>query len=281
MIKNYYYLTKPGIIYGNALTTIAGFLLACGFHVDIKLFLATIFGSSFIIASACVINNYVDRDIDRVMERTKGRALVVGAIDIRKALVYSGVLLILGCLLLILFVNLLVLAIGLIAFFIYLVPYAYYKRHSVHGTIVGSLAGAAPILAGYCAVSGKLDLTATILFVIMLLWQMPHFYSIAIYRIKEYRAAGLPVLPVKKGIPETKRQILIYIGLFIAANIALSIFGPTGLIYAAVMSLVGLYWLRLGLRQTTDNKKWARKMFLTSLEVVLVLSVMLSIGSII
>ena len=283
MFNNYYRLTKPGIIYGNLLTTTGGFLLASYGHIDFWLLLAILAGTSLVIASACVFNNYIDRGLDKKMTRTKDRALVNGLIPGRSALIYATVLGVAGVLVLGFYTNRLTLAIGLAAFFVYVVLYGVSKRQSVHGTLVGSIAGAAPPLAGYCAVTNRLDGAAIILFLILVTWQMAHFYAIAMYRLDDYAKAGLPVMPVKHGTQTTRLQILLYIGAFIVAVSSLSIFGFAGVTFAVVMAALGLAWLWRGLRGHAgglDDKTWGRKMFLFSLIVILALSTMLSINAV-
>lgn len=280
-LKEYYWLTKPGIIRGNALTAATGFLLASKGHVNFKLLLTTLIGFSLIIASACVFNNFLDRSIDKEMTRTRKRALVLGTISSGQALVYASVLDILGFLILAVFTNLLTVIIGISGVFLYVVLYGIWKRRSWFGTIIGSLSGALPPVAGYVAVSNHLDGAAVILFSILITWQMPHFYAISIYRIEDYVAAGLPVLPVRKGLQATKLQILIYIVAFIAAASMLYIFGYTGTIYQLVAISLGLAWLYLGLQgfRTLAPEPWARKMFLFSLVVISVLCVTISADS--
>ena len=281
-IKKYYQLTKPGIIYGNVMTAAAGFLLASKWHVDVRLFLATIVGTSLVIAAACVTNNYIDRGIDIKMARTKKRALVSGSIAPKNAIAFAVILGLLGFLVLIAYSTLQVAAIGAAALVDYVLLYGVAKRRSVHGTLVGSFAGAAPILAGYVAARGHFDSGALVVFLILLLWQMPHFYAIASYRFNDYKAAGLPVLPVKSGVRAAKRQILAYIAAFIIATTLLTVLGYTGYIYLFVMTAIGLLWFRYGLRgfKTADDKLWSRKMFLISLVVILVVSIMMPLGAI-
>ncbi len=281
MLRTYYSLTKPGIIFGNVLSAGAGFLLASKFHIDVRLFAATIGGMALVIASACVYNNYIDQGIDKKMARTKKRALVSGEISARSALTYATVLCALGFATL-LYTNTLVVVIGVVAFIDYVVLYGIAKRRSVHGTIVGSVSGAAPVIAGYVAVTNRFDWGALLLFFILTFWQMPHFYAIAMYRFKDYEAAGLPVLPVKKGTRVTKVQILLYVLGFIAANILLVERGYVGYSYLVIMVLLGLWWLWRGMQgfRTQDNTAWGRGMFRFSLVVMLGLCAMLSVGSI-
>jgi len=200
VLKAYYRLTKPGIIYGNLLTAAAGFLFASKWHIVPGLFAATLAGTSLVIAAACVYNNYIDRNIDKRMARTKKRALVQGTISGKHALIFATMLGVLGFALLLAYTNTLVTVIGVIAFIDYVVLYGISKRRSVYGTIVGSISGAAPIVAGYVAVTNQFDLGALLLFFILVYWQMPHFYGIAMYRFDDYKAAGIPVLPVQKGM---------------------------------------------------------------------------------
>jgi protoheme IX farnesyltransferase len=280
--KDYYALTKPGIIYGNALTLIGGFLLASKWHIDLLVFLAALLGTSLVIASGCVFNNYLDRHIDKKMARTSKRALASGKISARNALIYASVLGMVGFLLLGFLVNGLVVGIGLVGFVDYVILYGFWKRRSPLGTIIGSVSGATPVLAGYCAARGHLDAGAIIVFLIMVFWQMPHFYAIAMYRLKDYTAASIPVLPAVKGMMTTKRTMLVYIIGYMGANIALTLYGYTGYIYAVVMSVYGLMWLQKsihGLRVSNDDTPWARKMFFFSLIGILLFTAMLSVGA--
>jgi len=278
-IKEYYELTKPGIVYGNALAVIAGFLLASRGHVNLLLFGATLVGVSFVIASACVFNNYIDRDIDKKMSRTKKRALASGLISGNAALVYATVLGVFGFSLLALYTNALTVWLALFATAMYVIVYGIAKRRSPFGTVVGSVSGAMPPVIGYVAVMNSLDLGALLLFIILTLWQMPHFYAIAMYRHEEYAAAGIPVLPVKRGMRAAKRQIIAYIVSFIIAATLLNIFHYTGITYGVVMLALGGTWLAKGLKglHHNDDVVWARGMFFFSLIVLTVFCVLLSV----
>ena len=282
MIKTYYSLTKPGVLYGNALTAAAGFLLASKGQVDLWLFVALCIGSTLIIASACVLNNYLDQDIDSKMARTKKRALVQGEIKGQNAVIFSIILGIVGVAILLAWTNLLVVFIGIGGFIVYVVLYGMLsKRLSIHGTLVGSVSGAAPILAGYCAVTGSVDLGAILVFSILFLWQMPEFYSIAVYRQKEYAAAGVPVMSVVKGIKSTKIQIFIYTVLFVVSTLLLSVFRYTGVVYLVIMAVLGVYWILLGAKglRARDSDAWARKMFKFSLIILLVFCGLISVDA--
>lgn len=281
-LKVYYSLTKPGVLYGNALTAAAGFLLASQGAINLGLFIALCLGSTLIIASACVLNNYLDQDIDKIMARTKTRALAQGDVPGYHAVILSAVLGVVGLVTLVLFTNQLVVVIGIVGFIDYVLLYGMLsKRLSWHGTLVGSISGATPILAGYCAVTGVIDAGAIIVFLILFLWQMPEFYSIAIYRKNEYKKAGIPVVSVVKGINETKRQILLYAIVFVAAALLLFAFGYTGVVYLVAMALLGGYWILLGIKglKAHDVDSWARTMFRFSLIILLAFCALISLDA--
>lgn len=282
-VKNYYSLTKPGVLYGNVLTALAGFLLASAGHIQVGLMTATLLGTTLIIASACVINNYLDQDIDSHMERTKKRVLVQQLIPSRNALLFGIVLGLLGVLVLAVWTHILVVASGIIGFITYVWLYgALGKRRSVHGTIPGSVSGAVPIFAGYVAARGSIDMGAVVVFAILFFWQFPEFYAISIYRRKEYKAAGVPVSSVIRGVPATIRQIFVYTILFVVASLALTPLGYTGYTYALVMGLFGFRWLQIAIAgfSAIDAETWAREMFRFSMIIILVLCLMLSVGPI-
>jgi protoheme IX farnesyltransferase len=291
--KDYYQLAKPGIIYGNVLTTVAAFLFAWRWHFSTRalvahfffLFSTTNLGIALVIGSACVFNNYLDRNIDKNMMRTKNRALATGKISVQAALIYGTILGIIGLALLYEYVNVLTALIALFGFISYVVIYGIAKRESHWGAVVGSVPGAVPIVVGYTAVTNRLDLAALILFVVLVAWQMPHFYAIAMYRLEEYTSAGIPVLPAKKGMHVTKVHILCYTIAFVLATALLTVFRFTGFLYLAVILIIGCMWLSRaikGFRSNTNESdaKWARKFFLFSLITLLTFCVALSVGAV-
>lgn len=286
-VAAYYSLTKPHVTYGNVMTTVAGFLFAASiqrvFHGG--LFLATTIGTTLVIASACVLNNYLDQDIDRIMERTKTRAIVSGKIAGNRAIIFSAALGVIGTAILALWVNSLVVGIGLTGFVTYVWLYgALSKRRSIHGTLVGSISGALPIVAGYCAIFPQIDRAVVLLFLSLFFWQFLEFYSISIYRRKEYKAAGVPVMSVVKGVRVTKVQIFVYTILFAITTVLLSVLGYMGWIYGLTMIALNLYLIWLGKRglalPDTKSDDWARKMFHTGLMTLLIFSCALSVGAI-
>ncbi|MBU9813117.1 heme o synthase [Rahnella sp. C60] len=280
MIKQYLQVTKPGIIFGNLISVIGGFLLAAKGSIDFPLFLATLVGVSLVVASGCVFNNFIDRDIDRIMERTKNRVLVKGLIPPKTSLVYATILGIAGFALLYIGANPLAMWLAVMGFVVYVGIYSLYmKRNSVYGTLIGSLSGAAPPVIGYCAVSGQFDTGALILLLIFSLWQMPHSYAIAIFRFKDYQAAGIPVLPVVKGISVAKHHIIVYILAFMIATLMLTLSGYAGYKYLIVAAAVSIWWLGMALKgyKTENDVLWARKLFGFSIITIMSLSFMMSV----
>lgn len=266
MIKTYYLVTKPGIIMGNLITTTAGFLLAA--QGSLTLFCQMFTGLGLVIASACVFNNAIDLDADSKMERTKNRPLVQGLISTRSALLFAALLAATGFSLLAIYTNFLAVLTASIGFFIYVILYSFWKYHNSLATLVGSIAGAIPPVVGYVAASNAFDLNAALLFILLVVWQMPHFFSIAIYRLSDYEAAGIPILPTEKGMKTTKRHMLYYILAFI----------PLSLYFSLLSLPLSLSWAYLSFQgfNRSDHELWARSMFRLSLFIITILSILIS-----
>jgi len=279
-IKHYLRVAKPGIIGGNLISAAAGFFLASKGQLDGVSLPATLIGISLVVASGCVFNNCVDRKLDRKMMRTKNRALAQGLISLPSAVSYATILSLAGLALLWAVTNLLSVVIVLAGLVIYVAVYSLYlKRNSVYGALIGSLAGAAPPLAGYCAVTGRFDLGAVILLSIFSLWQMPHCYAIAVLRFEDYTAAAIPLLPVKQGTAAAQKHMVGYILAFMAATPMLTFGGYTGYSTLAVATGLGLSWLYLARSgyKAADERLWAKKLFIFSILTIFTLSVMMSI----
>ncbi len=278
-LKLYYHLTKPGIIRGNLIVAIGAYLFGAGKSVDALTLGSMIVGLAAIIAAGCVLNNVLDRKIDAKMQRTKNRALVTGAVEVRSAYVFGFVLAIVGTVALSLGTNVVALLVALTGLFLYVVIYGIGKRTTVHGTLIGALSGAVPPVVGYTAATAYLDTNAWLLFLILVVWQMPHFYAIAIFRAKEYAAANLPVITSNKSISAVKPQIMIYVILFALVTPLLAVVGSASISYLIIMTIVSVYWFAYGLRnyRRLDNDKWGRGMFGTSLMVLLTFAVLIAV----
>ncbi|MGV3278683.1 heme o synthase [Rickettsiales bacterium LUAb2] len=276
-MNKFFSITKPGIVFGNLITTIAGFFLGIRYyHFDFILFISTLLGISLVVASGCVFNNCIDKDIDTIMERTTKRVLPSGLMSVNTALIYGSILGILGFLLLYWQTNVLTVFLAFIGFFVYVVIYSLWlKRKNTYGIVVGAVSGAIPPVVGYCAASNNFDLMAVILFILLFLWQMPHTYAINIYRQSDFTKANLPILPNIKGMLYTKKTILIYVVLFVIVSILPTIIGVTGKLYLLAALLLGITWIAMGVKgfSNQEDKIWARKMFLFSINILTILSI--------
>jgi len=278
----YYQLTKPGVLFGNALSAAAGYLLASRGHVDVLGFIWLCIGTTLTIASACALNNYLDQDIDAKMPRTKKRAAWIQTVGAKNAVVFAAILGAIGFAMLVALTNWWVVAIEIIGYIDYVWLYgAWTKRKTWHGTAVGAISGAAPILAGYAGAINGIDLGGVLVFLVLFVWQMPEFYSISIYRQKEYAAAGVPVISVAKGIRFATLHIFSYTVLFVLFSLLLSVTGYTGITYTIIMTAAGVYWLWLGAQglRKNDPDAWARRMFKFSLVALLVFCAVISVDA--
>lgn len=264
---NYYYkLTKPGIVRGNSISVIAGFFLASQGDIDWWLLAYTLIASGLVMAGGCVLNNYIDRDTDARMERTKSRALASHKISPISALLYGGFITILGFIILYTQTTIQAVYVGMLGFVFYVYIYGYFKRRTEHGTLVGSISGAVPPVVGYLAVSGSYDIGALLVFLILVFWQMPHFYAIAMFRAKEYKTVKIPVLSLTRGMQVTRRYAVVYLLLYIIVSTLPYFYGLVNIWYLVIILLSGLYWLYVTIKtyDLSDNK-WARKVFGNSL----------------
>ncbi|URJ27466.1 heme o synthase [Candidatus Blochmanniella camponoti] len=285
MIKYYLHLTKPGIVLGNLMSAIGGFLIASRDAISCSLFITMIVGTALVIAAGCVLNNIIDRDIDAVMERTKNRVLVQhGQLFLNRSILYAVILSIFGFLFLSFTKNFLTVYLAAIGLLIYVGVYSLWmKRRSIYSIMVGSVSGAMPPVIGYCTASNQFDVGAVILLIIFSLWQIPHSHSIAILRFNDYKVAFIPTFPIKKGMESTKNHMVVYIIGFIIATILFTVMGYTSYIFLIIISVMNLWWLYMGFygyRIINHNNLWAKKMFLLSLIIIVSLNLLLSLDHI-
>lgn len=268
MFKEYVALTKPKLIRLNAFAAFGGFWVASKWDIDWALMIYMLIGSALVMAAACVINNYWDRELDKKMERTKKRALAENRLKPTNVLIYGIILAIVGSIILFTLVNPLTGWLGLLGFFVYVVIYTMWlKRTSTWSTSIGGISGAMPPVIGYCAVTGTVDEGAWILFALLFLWQPAHFWSLAIRRVDEYRTAGFPLLPVVKGIKRTKLQMLPYILLLIPTGILMFAFDYAGYAFLIISLIGSVLWLvhTLTGMKAADTNKWAKTNFIISI----------------
>lgn len=279
MLKKYLFLTKPGILFGNFITTLGGFFLAAQGSIDILLLLLTLLGTTLVVASGCVVNNVIDQDIDTKMQRTQNRALVKKTISPTVALIYALVLGVIGFSILWFGVNGYAFLFAMIGFIVYVGFYSLWtKRTSIHQTVIGSISGASPPVIGYTAVTHQFDVAALLLFLAYALWQMPHSWAIAIYRFDDYKNAGIPILPVARSIYRTKIECVIYILLFAAVLNGLYCFGYTNVFFLITFNALTAYWLYLSIIgfKAENDQLWAKRFFLYSVILITLLSLSFS-----
>ncbi len=275
-------LTKPGIIFGNIINAIAGFFLASKIYYDSINFvdLAIIIASTtLIIASGCVFNNIYDRDIDKLMDRTKNRPLVLGIISIKISFFYAFILAIFGFTTLYYFGNIFSFVAAIIGFVFYNIIYTIFlKRNSIYDIHIGSISGSMPPLISYLFISNQIDFESIMLFIILSFWQIPHSLAITIYRQKDFAKADIITSPTKKGIDKTKKDIIFYIILFFIAAIVLFKSQFVGLFYLLGITIVSIYWIYYYFDYKANLEKWAKKILLSSILVIFVFDVILVIN---
>jgi len=282
-LKDFVQVAKPGILFSNLITTFGGFWIASKGSNDWLLMLWTLLGTMLVMASGCVLNNYLDRDMDIKMARTQKRALPSGAMTPQLVLSYGIVLGIAGLSVLGLLVNTLSALLGLLGLFVYVWVYtAWLKRTSVWSTTVGAISGAVPPVIGYCAVSGQLDPGAWILFGILFLWQPPHFWALGIRRLEDYRNAGYPLLPVVKGIYSTKISMMRYVVPLVPVSVLLYVYQYVGEIYLVASIVMGLAWVIMCMKGFTakDDVKWSKGVFIFSINYLTLLFLFMVIDTV-
>jgi protoheme IX farnesyltransferase len=241
---SYFALTKPRIIELLLITTVPSMVLAAGRWPGLLPVLATLIGGSLSAGGANALNNYVDRDIDQVMKRTRSRPLARHEVPPSNALVFGIALGIAGFAWLWVTTNLLAAAIATTALLFYVFVYTMrLKRTTTQNIVIGGAAGAAPTLVGWAAVTGSLALPAWVLFLVVFYWTPPHFWALAIRYRDDYEKAGVPMLPVVVGVEATTRKMLLYTGLMVAISLLLVPVAGMRWIYLVGAIVLGAWFL--------------------------------------
>jgi protoheme IX farnesyltransferase len=250
-VRAYIALTKPRIIELLLVTTVPAMVLATravpGIQLGHWLWLTvwTLVGGTLAAGSANAINCYLDRDIDLLMTRTRRRPLPAHEVDPERAVVFGIVLGGVAFAVLAFFVNLLAAFLGLLAIAFYVVVYTIFlKRSTPQNIVIGGAAGALPPVIGWAAVTGNVGVPALILFALVFYWTPPHFWALSLRIRKDYAAAGVPMLPVVRGIPETTRQIGLYTILMVAISLVLFAVARMGPVYLVAAVVLGALFLR-------------------------------------
>ncbi|MCV2528497.1 MAG: heme o synthase [Candidatus Lightella neohaematopini] len=257
---------KLKIVIGNLLSLISGFLLASRTTkiINIKLLIYTILGMFFLLVSNCLLNNYIDRDIDIIMDRTKDRLFINNKILSLLLLWMSILLATLGLIILVITNNLLVLILSLLGTIIYILFYSIYlKRNSLYSILIGSLSGAMPPVIGYCSIL-NFNYESLILMLIFITWQIPHSYALSIMYINDYKKANIPVLPLYYGYLTTRKYIIIFIILYILLIFLLGILTNSNMYFIITNLPAMIVWLYISLGINNINN-WAKKIFILSI----------------
>ncbi|MCJ1656608.1 heme o synthase [Staphylococcus sp. NRL 16/872] len=279
-------IIKMGLVQGNLIPAFAGAWLAVvmtnhSFLSSIPQILLMLIGSTLIMGGACALNNYYDQDIDSIMPSKQNRPTVNDRISDKHLLLLSFGMMLIGeaCLFLL---NVPSGVLGLIGIVGYVSYYSIWsKRHTTWNTVVGSFPGAVPPLIGWVAIDGHVSLAAFALFLVIFCWQPIHFYALAIKRSDEYSLANIPMLPSVKGFKRTRVSMFIWLVLLLPLPFLLSSLGTT---FVVLATLLNLGWIYVGLttfKKNTDQTKWATKMFIYSLNYLVVFFVLVVVVSLI
>ncbi|UAK17894.1 heme o synthase [Sporolactobacillus terrae] len=284
MVRDVLTTVKIGIVDSNLFTTFSGLMLAMHFTgaswLDVwPQILFVLIGTALVIGGGCSLNNYIDRDIDPLMERTHERPSATGKMTGKTVLVMGVALSVLG-LVALLAASITAAAFGLLGLLVYVLVYTLWlKRSHSMNTVVGSVAGAVPPIIGWAAVDPSLNSPIPwIMFLILFLWQPPHFLALAMKRVEEYRRAGIPMLPVVAGFEVTKRQMIVYVAALVPTSFLLYELGPIYIIGALVLSFT---WLGLAIYgfKAKDTIKWAKLMFVYSLNYMMLLFLLMIVAA--
>jgi protoheme IX farnesyltransferase len=275
----YLALTKPRIIELLLITTLPTMIVAQRGLPPLWLMVATLLGGAFAAGGANAINMVVDRDIDKLMERTKNRPLVTGAISARSALTFAITLEVAAFVELWGWVNLLSAALAVSATLFYVFVYTLWlKRTSSQNIVIGGAAGAVPVLVGWAAVTNSLSWTPVVLFAIIFVWTPPHFWALAVKYKDDYQAAGVPMLPAVATFKRTAREIVLYSVALVGVSLLLAAVAHLGVIYVVSAVVLGGFFVALSIRlwrRTTP--KAAMQLFSYSITYLTLLFVLMAV----
>ena len=261
-------LTKPRIISLLLITAMTGMYLASqGNPLDSKIIFFVLLGGALAAGGANSINNYLDRDIDLLMERTKIRPLAKGSIPPLVGLYLGLILNICSFLMLYLQVNLLSACLTISATLFYVFIYTMWlKRRTPQNIVIGGAAGAVPPVVGWAAVTNEIGIPAIALFLIIFFWTPPHFWALSILLKDDYAKAKIPMLPVVSSIEETAKQIVRYSVFLVLITIVFSLHNSVSYIYLSSSILLGAIFIYLSIRfKTESTESRARTLYIFSL----------------
>ena len=246
LLKSYYELCKPNVVYMMLICAFVGMLLAEESVKSFSYLLVALTGIAFCAASAAAINQVIDRKTDASMTRTDQRPLPQGELSVTHASIFALTIGVLGATILFLYVNILTMVLTLASLIGYAFIYTVYlKRATPQNIVIGGLAGAAPPLLGWASITNSIDPYALLLVLIIFVWTPPHFWALAIYRKDEYAKESIPMLPVTHGVVFTKLQIVLYTIILYIVSLLPYVVLMSGEIYlfsALILSSIFLYY---------------------------------------
>ncbi|ARJ51555.1 heme o synthase [Staphylococcus lutrae] len=263
-------IIKLGLVQGNLIPSFAGAWLAIviahhAFLASVPQIIMMMLGSTLVMGGACALNNFYDQDIDRLMESKQNRPTVNERITDHHLLMLSFGMMIVGEILLFM-LNIPTGVIGLVGIVGYVSFYSIWsKRHTTWNTVIGSVPGAVPPLIGWVAIEGHLSVMAWALFFVVFCWQPIHFYALAIKRKDEYAIANIPMLPAVKSFNRTRLSMFLWMMLLLPIPFFMQ---ELGVVFLVLASLLNIGWIVLGLtsfKSSANETKWATKMFIYSL----------------
>lgn len=266
VVRAIWELSKPGVTRLVLVTTALGVIAAPGSFTWLDM-VATVLGTGLVVAGANALNMFIERESDRKMRRTLGRPLPTGRLTPDEALAFGVLVSILGLFTLAQFVSTAAVVLATVALLSYVLVYTPLKRISSVALYVGAIPGALPPAIGYAALTGTLDGVGLSLFLILFVWQLPHFLAITLFRADEYARAGLQVLPNERGVQFT-RWVALCLSILLLLVTLLPVWtlatGPAYAIVAAVSGTLYVAWAARGLLPDADEK-WARSFFFASM----------------
>ncbi len=267
LARDYLSMTKPPIIVLLVITAVGAMFLASGGLPPLMLVILVCVGGSLGAGGANALNHYLEQDIDSIMTRTRHRPVAGNRISPRNALAFGVVLNALAFALLAIWVNVLAASLTMAATLFYVLVYtSWLKRSTPHNIVIGGAAGAIPPLVGWAAITGSLGLPAVYLFTIVFFWTPPHFWALALLIEKDYAEAGIPMLPVVAGRPNTIANIFLYSVVLIALTLVFALVSSTGWIYLASAAALGVVFILFAWRlMRNDSRPRAKAMYLYSL----------------
>jgi len=278
VVRDHILLTKPGIVCLVILTTFIGMYLGKKGLPDQTIILFTLLGVGLSAGGAGILNNFFDRTIDSLMERTRTRPLASGRIYPKDAFLIGLFCLITSFVVHISFVNPLTAFLTFLSAFIYIILYTILmKKRTPMATTVGSISGALPPVIGYAAVRAEINMEALLPFIIMFLWQYPHFWSIALKYREDYQRTGIPVLPLRIGVKRTKLYVLIFSLLLLLVSLLPYFGGLSGRLYLVSSLFLGILYVLGALRFTLSKRETDEFLFIYSIVYLCILFIVLCV----